>query len=80
MVHTEPSNCQTTVANPARPMQPSAAPAASSAATSRPGMTPCRPARFFFWVSCFSTSVALAGKIAGKARKRRPSRSVTIGD
>jgi hypothetical protein len=66
------SSCRTTVANPARPMQPSAAPAASSAAASRPRTMPHTPARFFFCFSRFSISVALAGKIAGKARKSPP--------
>ena len=66
-------NCHTMTAKAVSPTAPRAAPAASSAAASRPRTMPRKPADFFFCVSCFSTSVALAGKIAGKARKRPPT-------
>jgi len=52
---------------------PIAAPRASKAAASRPRPLVAMPARCFFSFSCFSTNVALAGKIAGKARKAPPT-------
>ena len=63
---------QTTRAKAARPMLPIAAPAASIPAASLPRSVPLLPARSFFRFSCFSTSVAVAGKIAGNARNRPP--------
>lgn len=50
-----------------------AAPRASSAAACRPREVFVIPAFRFFFRSCSSTSVALAGKIAGNARKRPPN-------
>ena len=49
-----------------------AAEAASSAGCFAPANDAWEAARFFFRCSCLLTSVALAGKIAGKARKRPP--------
>jgi hypothetical protein len=60
---------QATRAKAARPPPPRAAPAASCATASRArprGSTPLRRAAS---LSCFSSKVALAGKITGKARK-----------
>src|SRR5579872_750059 len=54
------------------PTLPSAAPAASSAAASRPRRLPSSPARCFRADSCFSIRVALAQKIAGSARNSPP--------
>jgi hypothetical protein len=62
----------TVKANPTKPALLIAAPAASTPATSRLRNTPLTPARRFFSSSCFSIKVALAGKIAGNARKRPP--------
>lgn len=56
-----------------RPMLPIAVPAASIATTARARLAPPRPARCFFSFSCLSIRVALAGKIAGKARNRPPT-------
>ena len=56
-----------------RPRLPSAAPAASSAAASLPRRFPVRPALSFRSLTCFSIKVALAGKIAGKARNSPPT-------
>jgi hypothetical protein len=64
---------QTTNAKAASPMEPRAAPATSSAADCRPRKVKVIPAFVFFWISCFSSSVAPAGKIAGKARKSPPN-------
>ena len=66
------SQIQKTNANPARPMQPMAAPSASMAATIRPRLVPSKPARALCCFSCASTRLALAGKMAGKARKKPP--------
>ena len=63
---------QKTRANPARPMDPIAAPRASMAATMRPRFVPSKPARALCSFSCASTRLAPAGKMAGKARKRPP--------
>jgi len=57
----------------ASPKLPSAAPAASSAAASLPRRAPGRPASSLRSRTCFSINVALAGKIAGKARNRPPT-------
>jgi hypothetical protein len=64
---------QITAPNAASPKLPRAAPAASSAAASLPRWVPRSPAFSLRWRSCFSTRVALAGKIAGKARKSPPA-------
>ena len=56
----------------ASPKLPSAAPAASSTTASMPRRAPGRPAFSLRSRTCFSIRVALAGKIAGKARKRPP--------
>jgi hypothetical protein len=64
---------QNTPAKASIPSAPSAAPAASSAAASSPRRSPARPASRLRRISCFSMSVALAQKIAGKARKRPPT-------
>ena len=53
-------------------MLPNAEPAASILATYRPRRVPCSPSLSFLCLSCFSISVALAGKIAGKASSRQP--------
>jgi hypothetical protein len=49
-----------------------AAPAESSAAASFPRLSPRSPPLSCFWRSCFSISVTLAQKIAGKARNSPP--------
>ena len=54
----------------ASPKLPSAAPAASSAAASLPRRAPGKPAFSLRSRTCFSISVALAGKIAGKSQKQ----------
>ena len=66
------SHIQKTNAKPARPMQPIAVPSASMAATMRPRLVPLNPARALCCFSCASTRLALAGKMAGKARKKPP--------
>src|SRR5215467_14822317 len=81
-------NFQTTPAKHIRPSDPIAAPYASRAAAWRPRIVLLIPAFCFFALSCFSTSVALAGNMAGKARNsppitgpkccaRKPARAVT---
>ena len=57
------------MANTISPTLPSAAPRASSAAAIVPRFSPCKPRRFLRSRSCFSTRVAVAGNIAGNARK-----------
>jgi len=64
---------QTIAANAIIPMLPMAAPAASTPATFLPRIAPCNPARSFFSFCSFSSNVALAGKIAGKAINRPPT-------
>src|SRR5438445_784264 len=55
------------------PMLPMADPDASTLAAFRPRMVPFKPCCCFFSISCFSINVALAGKIAGKARNSPPT-------
>ena len=55
------------------PTLPMAAPAASTPTALLARTDPCRPLRSFLCRSCFSIKVALAGKIAGNARKRPPT-------
>src|SRR6267143_1001995 len=57
-------------ANAMRPILPIAAPAASRPAASLPRIVLSRRVAVFFCFSCFSTRVALAGKIAGNARNK----------
>lgn len=66
------ANCQTSRANAKSPMLPIAEPAASMLAAFRSRRTPCCPFLSFFCFSCFSMRVALAGRIAGKAKNRPP--------
>ena len=61
---------QITKANAASPSFRVSAPAASSAAASLPRRTPDRPRLLLAFRTCFSISVALAGKIAGKAKNK----------
>ena len=63
---------ENTIAKASMPSAPSAAPAASSAAASCPRRAPSRPASRLRRISCFSISVALAQKMAGRARNRPP--------
>src|SRR5215469_3644934 len=65
-------NFQTTPAKHIKPRQPIAAPYGSRAAAWRPRIVLWIPAFCFFAFSCFSTSVALAGNMAGKARNSPP--------
>src|SRR5215469_3966721 len=58
-------NFQTTPAKHIKPRQPIAAPYGSRAAAWRPRIVLWIPAFCFFAFSCFSTSVALAGNMAG---------------
>ena len=55
------------------PTEPSPAPAASSAAASCPRRLPASPAARLRRIWCFSISVALAQKMAGRARKSPPT-------
>ena len=55
------------------PTEPSPAPTASSAAASCPRRLPASPAARLRRISCFSISVALAQKMAGRARKSPPT-------
>jgi len=64
---------QTMQPKAASPILPSVAPAASSAAASFPRRAPAKPARCLCSRACFSIRVALAGKIAAKARNRPPT-------
>ena len=48
---------------------PSAVPAASTLTAERPRLVPSRPICCLRCISCFSMRVAVAGKMAGKARK-----------
>ncbi len=66
------SPCHTTTAKIPRPTLPMAAPAASTPAAALPRAVLSWPASSFFRCSCFSISVAVAGKIAGNARKSPP--------
>jgi hypothetical protein len=66
------ANCHTTSANANSPTLPMAEPAASTLAASLPRSVPCNPSFSFFCTSCFSISVAPAGKMAGKAKKSPP--------
>jgi hypothetical protein len=61
----------TTIAKHMSPTLPSAAPYASSPAACLPRLVLSIPAFCFFCRSCFSMSVALAGKIAGNADQPR---------
>ena len=63
----------TTSAKLASPVQPTAAPRASSAAAFRPRSLPSIPCFPFFCSCFFANSVALAGKIAGNASKSPPT-------
>jgi hypothetical protein len=63
---------ENTIAKASMPIAPSAAPVASSAAASSPRRLPSRPASRLRRISCFSISVALAQKMAGRARKSPP--------
>jgi hypothetical protein len=63
----------TTIAKHMSPTLPSAAPYASSPAACLPRLVLSIPAFCFFCRSCFSMSVALAGKIAGNARRKPPT-------
>jgi hypothetical protein len=65
--------CQTNRAKTDSPMLPIAEPAASILAASRPRCVPSRPSFSFFCLSCFSISVALAGKMAGNAKNIPPT-------
>lgn len=66
-------SCHTIAANAIIPTHPIAAPAASTPATFLALIEPCNPTRSFFSFSSFSSNVALAGKIAGKAMNRPPT-------
>jgi len=63
---------QTTVAKPTSAIAPIDAPRASSAADRRPRVVCAIPTRCFASSCAFSTGVALAGKMAGKARNSPP--------
>src|SRR6266853_6898090 len=63
----------TETASAMRPILPIAAPAASRPAASLPRIVPSKPCCCFFCFSCFSTKVALDGKIAGNARNKPPT-------
>jgi len=63
----------TTIAKQTKPRLPKADPFASSAAAFRPRTLSMMPDFRFFRVSCFSTKVALAGKIAGNAKNKPPN-------
>src|SRR5579864_2676943 len=65
-------NCHTRNAKIRSPRLPIAAPAASTLAASLPRAVALSPCSCFFSFSCFSISVALAGKIAGNARNKPP--------
>src|SRR5579859_329227 len=67
------SHFQTSKAKASRPTVPMAVPAASTPAASLPRLAPCNPLRCFFRFSFFSSKVAAAGKIAGKARNNPPT-------
>lgn len=67
------SNSQFTAAKDTNPKLPNAAPPELTAAASVPRWPAGRPARAFFFSSCLATSVAEAGKMAGKARNRPPT-------
>ena len=60
------------IAKQVSPRFPSAAPRATSAAALQRLPLSIILVRYFFSVSCFSTSIPLAGKMAGKARNRPP--------
>ncbi len=62
-----------TNANAKSPMLPIAVPAASTETSCLARPWPFSPARSFFSFSCLSINVALAGKMAGNARKRPPT-------
>jgi hypothetical protein len=64
---------QTTSPNATSPTLPSAAPEASSATAALARFTARIPRSSFRLRSCFSTSVALAGNIAGNAKNRPPT-------
>jgi hypothetical protein len=66
------TNLHTTNAKARSPILPIAAPAASMLAASLPRVAPSNPSFSFFSFSYFSIRVALAGKIAGKARNSPP--------
>ena len=67
------AHSQTRNPNTIIPTLPSAAPAASAAAACRPRRPPCFPRVDVLSFSCFSTSLRLAGKMAGKAKKSPPT-------
>jgi hypothetical protein len=62
----------TTTAKLIKPVQPIAVPAASTPAAALARFVPSSPAHRFLRFSCFSMSVALAGKIAGTAKNNPP--------
>src|SRR5207248_1976416 len=62
-----------TKANAKSPMLPIAVPAASTETSCLARPWPFSPARPFLAFSCLSINVALAGKMAGNARKRPPT-------
>jgi hypothetical protein len=64
--------CQMTSPNDASPIDPRLAPRASILAANLPRIVPSAPISDFFLFSLLSIMVALAGKIAGNARKRPP--------
>jgi len=65
-------NCETASAKTSNPMLPMDDPAASTLAAFLPRAVPWSPRDFFSSFSCFSMSVALAGKIAGNAKNNPP--------
>lgn len=62
----------TTAPKTIKPKLPIAAPAASTLTASAARLVPLNPLRSLASFSCFSIKVALAGKIAGNAKKRPP--------
>ena len=61
-----------TIAKASMPTAPSTAPAESSAAAASPRRRPSSPASHLRRISCFSMRVALAQKMAGRARNTPP--------
>jgi hypothetical protein len=66
-------NAQANHANANKATLPNDAPAASAAAACLPRLAPLNPFFFLLSRSCFSTSVTLAARIAGKAKKSPPT-------
>jgi hypothetical protein len=60
-------------ANTSNPMLPKVAPRASIATAFAARREPSKPARCLFSFTCFSTRVAVEGKMAGNARKSPPT-------